>query len=162
MAVTNILILRFSQDLMVIDEELPDSLIDLMLSLAVAIMVVVLISLSANYFLAIIPIIILAVWILQKFYLRTSRQIRLLDLEAKSPLYSHFLESLNGLVTIRAFGWTEDFQENNLRLLDASQKPYYLLFCIQQWLALVLDLMVCRFLVKNKIPWVMHRKLCFS
>jgi ATP-binding cassette subfamily C (CFTR/MRP) protein 1 len=35
--------------------------------------------------------------------------MRLLDLEAKSPLYSHFLESLTGLVEIRAFGWSDNF-----------------------------------------------------
>lgn len=80
--------------------------------------------------------------VLQKYYLRTSRQIRLLDLEAKSPLYSHFIESLNGLVTIRAFGWAIPFQELNLSLLDVSQKPYYLLLCIQRWLSLILDLLV--------------------
>jgi ABC-type multidrug transport system fused ATPase/permease subunit len=68
--------------------------------------------------------------------------MRLLDLEAKSPLYSHFIESLSGLVTIRAFGWGTNFEEQNLALLDKSQKPYYLLFCIQRWLGLVLDLMV--------------------
>lgn len=79
---------------------------------------------------------------IQKYYLRTSRQVRLLDLEAKSPLYSHFIESLSGLATIRAFGWSDAFVEQNLALLDHSQKPFYLLFCIQRWLALVLDLMV--------------------
>jgi ATP-binding cassette subfamily C (CFTR/MRP) protein 1 len=68
--------------------------------------------------------------------------MRLLDLEAKSPLYSHFLESLSGLVTIRAFGWGENFQVQNHVFLDISQKPYYLLFCIQRWLALILDLLV--------------------
>lgn len=79
---------------------------------------------------------------MQKYYLRTSRQLRLLDLEAKSPLYSHFIESLSGLVTIRAFGWADKFCELNLKLLDISQKPYYLLFCIQRWLGLLLDLIV--------------------
>lgn len=63
-------------------------------------------------------------------------------MEAKAPLYTHFIESLSGLVTIRAFGWSEEFIQQNLVLLDASQKPYYLLFCIQRWLSLVLDLMV--------------------
>jgi len=33
-------------------------------------------------------------------------------------------------------------QEQNLTLLDTSQKPFYLLFCIQRWLALILDLLV--------------------
>lgn len=98
--------------------------------------------LSAGYFTAVIPPVILIVWVLQKYYLRTSRQIRLLDLEYKAPLYSHFIESLSGLTTIRAFGWETIFEERNHELLDTSQKPYYLMFCIQRWLALILDMLV--------------------
>lgn len=81
-------------------------------------------------------------YVLQKFYLRTSRQIRLMDLEAKAPLYSNFLETLSGLVTIRAFGWTSEMEKRNMAFLDASQRPFYLLYCIQRWLALVVDLLV--------------------
>lgn len=81
-------------------------------------------------------------YLLQKFYLRTSRQLRYLDLEAKSPLYTHFTETLAGGVTIRAFGWEACFIEESHRRLDASQRPFYLLFCIQRWLNLVLDFAV--------------------
>lgn len=63
-------------------------------------------------------------------------------LETKAPIYSHFIESLNGLITIRAFSWQEAYKNKMLTLLDISQKPYYLLFCIQRWLVLVLDLIV--------------------
>lgn len=45
-------------------------------------------------------------------------------------------------MTIRAFKWSDAFVEQNLTFLDNSQKPYYLLYCIQRWLSLVLDLMV--------------------
>lgn len=89
-----------------------------------------------------VPVLIITVWSLQHVYLRTSRQLRLLDIEAKSPLYSHFLESLSGLITIRAFGWEAQFQNKNAALLDNSQRPYYLLYCVQRWLTLVLDLIV--------------------
>ncbi|TGO08777.1 hypothetical protein BTUL_0192g00110 [Botrytis tulipae] len=133
---------RFSQDMSIIDGDLPYALVDLSLSIVQASMGAILMSLSAGYFAATIPVIGLTVWVLQKFYLRTSRQMRLLDLEAKSPLYSHFIETLSGLTTIRAFGWTEKFREQNLAFLDTSQKPYYLLFCIQRWLGLVLDILV--------------------
>ena len=78
---------------------------------------------------------------LQKFYVRTSQQIRLFDLEAKSPLFTQFLDLLQGLSTVRAFAWGARFIEKYLDLLDASQRPFYLLFCIQRWLGLVLDLM---------------------
>jgi hypothetical protein len=62
---------------------------------------------------------------LQKYYLRTSRQMRLLDLEAKSPLYSHFLESLTGLVEIRAFGWSNDFLVSQLVSLSSDEIKYH-------------------------------------
>jgi len=52
------------------------------------------------------------------------------------------MESLEGLSTIRAFGWENEFGKMNRDRLNNSQKPYYLLFCVQRWLALVLDLMV--------------------
>jgi ATP-binding cassette, subfamily C (CFTR/MRP), member 1 len=81
-------------------------------------------------------------YLLQKFYLRTSRQMRHLDLEAKSPLYTHFTETLGGLATVRAFGWKKSFLEDNHHLLNYSQKPYYLMYCIQRWLNVVLDLII--------------------
>jgi ATP-binding cassette, subfamily C (CFTR/MRP), member 1 len=91
---------------------------------------------------ATIPASVLALYLIQKYYLRTSRQLRLLDIEARSPLYQHFTETLEGLATIRSFGWQSSFNNTALQRLDDSQRPYYLLYCIQRWLNLVLDLMV--------------------
>lgn len=54
---------------------------------------------------------------------------------------THFLETINGLATIRAFGWSDFNQELSNELLDSSQRPDYLLKMIQSWLALVLDVM---------------------
>jgi ATP-binding cassette, subfamily C (CFTR/MRP), member 1 len=133
---------RFSQDLSLVDTELPLSLIQVCGPFCIAIIQIVFICISAAYFAAILPVVIAVLYFLQKYYLRTSRQIRLLDLEAKSPLYSHFLETVQGVTTIRAFGWQKEFANINLELLDQSQKPFYLMFCIQRWLALVLDLIV--------------------
>ncbi|KAL2069425.1 hypothetical protein VTL71DRAFT_14104 [Oculimacula yallundae] len=133
---------RFSQDMSVVDGELPFALVDLILASTRALMGAIFMCTSAGYFTLTMPVVGAAVWVVQKYYLRTSRQIRILDLEAKSPLYTHFIETLSGLPTIRAFNWSGSFISKNLALLDASQKPYYLLFCIQRWLALVMDLLV--------------------
>jgi ATP-binding cassette subfamily C (CFTR/MRP) protein 1 len=97
---------------------------------------------GSSYTACICPVLIIAVYFLQKFYLRTSRQMRFLDLEYRSPLYSHAAETFEGLSTIRAFGWQEAFIKTNLEHLDVSQKPSYLLYCIQRWLGLVLQLLV--------------------
>ncbi len=53
-----------------------------------------------------------------------------------------FLDTIQGLTTIRAFGWSQAFTQRGLSLLNESQKPLYLLFCVQRWLLLVLSLIV--------------------
>lgn len=85
-----------------------------------------------------IPFLILVLFLLQSYYLRTSRQVRRLAIEAKAPLYAHFLETIKGISRIHAFGWDEKFRETNLVLLHQSQRPVYMLFCIQHWISLVL------------------------
>jgi ABC-type multidrug transport system fused ATPase/permease subunit len=90
----------------------------------------------------VIPFGVIAVWTVQAFYLRTSRQVRILDLEAKAPLYAQFLETTEGLTTIRALHWQREFADHNAELLDASQKPFYTMQNIQQWLQVVLDLLM--------------------
>jgi len=88
----------------------------------------------------VIPFVILALYALQKICLLTSRQLRFLDLEARSPVFAHFLACLGGLSTIRAFGWSRAAQEIEIQRLDISQRPYYLLFRLQIRLKQVLDL----------------------
>jgi ATP-binding cassette, subfamily C (CFTR/MRP), member 1 len=105
-------------------------------------MSIILISLGSTYMASSIPIAIVTLYFVQRFYLRTSRQLRLLDLETKTPLYQHFTETLEGVETIRAFGWQEYFDRIALCRLNDSQRPYFLLYCIQRWLSLVLGLLV--------------------
>jgi ATP-binding cassette subfamily C (CFTR/MRP) protein 1 len=110
--------------------------------LANCIMSIALISVGSSYMASAIPVAIFALYWIQRFYLRTSRQLRLLDLETKTPLYQHFTETLEGVATIRAFGWQENFDQTALRKLNDSQRPYFQLYCIQRWLSLVLGLLV--------------------
>ncbi|TVY85161.1 ABC transporter [Lachnellula suecica] len=139
---TGVTINRFSQDLMLIDMELPLAALNTFATFVLCIAQMILIGVASIYAAISFPILLVALFFIQKFYLRTSRQLRLLDLEAKSPLYSQFMECLSGLATVRAFGWQQALEDKNRELLDESQKPFYLLFAVQRWLTLVLDLMV--------------------
>lgn len=84
---------------------------------------------------ACLPVIGLAFYFLQHFYLRTSRQLRLLEIEYKAPVYQALVETLNGLVTIRAFGWKEKYREKGLLATDNFRRPSYVLACVQCWLS---------------------------
>ncbi|ROW01307.1 hypothetical protein VMCG_05930 [Cytospora schulzeri] len=129
----------FSQDMTLIDGELPNALLNLALGAAMCLGMAAVIATSSPYLATCYPLLVLVLWMIQRFYLRTSRQLRLLDLEAKSPLYTHFLDTMKGLATFRAFGWIQDGIVKNSNLLDNSQRPAYLLAMIQRWLAFTLD-----------------------
>ncbi|QKX58862.1 uncharacterized protein TRUGW13939_05990 [Talaromyces rugulosus] len=139
---TGIIVNHFSQDMRLLDMTLPNAIISASFQLANTIWSFILTSIAVWYMVIPIPFLVGLVYGIQKFYLRTSRQLRLLDLETKAPLYSHFIESLSGLATLRAFGLSEAAFEKNFQLLDISQKPFYLLLCVQRWLTLVLDIVV--------------------
>ena len=55
---------------------------------------------------------------------------------------SHFIDTIKGLATIRAFGWVHENTHLNRVCLDTSQRPAYLLAIIQRWLGFVLRLIV--------------------
>lgn len=158
---------RFSQDLQLIDMELPVSALNtfasmclfsvltwfmvsiiltstfsVLIAFVLCIAQMALIGVASVYAAISFPIVLGALFFIQKYYLRTSRQLRFMDLEAKAPLYSQFNECLAGLATIRAFGWQKALEKKNRNLLDRSQKPFYLLFSVQRWLTLVLDMVV--------------------
>ncbi|KAI1774955.1 ABC transporter [Hypoxylon cercidicola] len=133
---------RFSQDMELVDMDLPLVMVNYT-STAVSIGIkIVILAIFSRYLGATIPLLGVTVYFLQRFYLQTSRQIRLLGIEARAPLYTHFGETTDGGATIRAFGWLPQYRRRNHELVDDSQRPVYLQSCIQQWLAFVLDLLV--------------------
>ncbi|KAF5018609.1 hypothetical protein F66182_9401 [Fusarium sp. NRRL 66182] len=132
----------FSQDMTLVDGALPASLIQFASDVAASLGMAGNLAASSPYLAASYLICFCFLYFVTKFYLRTSRQLRLLDLEAKSPLYQHFLESDNGIATIRAAGWAEEYLAQNQLLLDVSQRPAYLLAMVQRWLLFMLNTFV--------------------
>ncbi|KAK1596393.1 multidrug resistance-like protein [Colletotrichum navitas] len=131
---------RFSQDIGLIDRSLPLALVVSLASFFTCIGKAFLIA-SASWYIAIsFPVLILVFYYIQRAYLRTSRQLRLLDLEEKAPVYTHFLETLSGLPTLRVHSLTSPSIAHSHTLIDRSQRPFYNLLLTQQWLTLVLDL----------------------
>ncbi|KAM0171092.1 hypothetical protein ACHAPF_008462 [Botrytis cinerea] len=104
-------------------------------------MQVILLFVAQKWLTVSLPACMLVVYVVQKVYLRTSRQLRFLELEARAGVFSSFLESVEGLETIRSFGWSSAVIEDNITSVDNAQRPEFLLLCLQRWLNIVLDLL---------------------
>ncbi|KAH8899624.1 hypothetical protein GQ53DRAFT_873990 [Thozetella sp. PMI_491] len=132
----------FSQDMSIVDNDFGGQLANTVATGLAVLSQGTMIAASSPFVLIGYPGLVGLMWIVQRVYLRTSRQLRLLELETNGPLQEHFLETLTGLATIRAFGWTSQNIRANYDLLDASQRPRYLLTMLQRWLEIVLSLTV--------------------
>lgn len=138
------LLSRFSADLHLVDRQLAPAALSLATQagkLTVQAALLLLASRSPAVALSLPPS-ILVVWAVQRVYLRTSRRLRVLELDARGAAVSGLLEAVAGAPTARAFGWGPALASRGAEALDASQKPLYLLLCLQRWLGVVLDLLV--------------------
>ncbi|KAK9322975.1 P-loop containing nucleoside triphosphate hydrolase protein [Lipomyces orientalis] len=95
---------------------------------------------SANpaFILLVIPITFLYIFY-QKFYLRTSRELKRLESVSRSPIYAHFQESLNGVSTVRAYSQIRRFNRTNEYHIDFNNKAYYPSMIARRWLAIRLE-----------------------
>ncbi|KAI6361085.1 hypothetical protein MCOR25_006549 [Pyricularia grisea] len=139
---TGSLLNRFNQDLMFVDTRLPLDLFNTCSEMFVSIFQLVLVVVVSKEALAILPVVFGALYLIQKVYLRSSKQLRLLDLGWKADLHTKFGETAAGLSVIRANGWLGPMRGKFDEKLDRSQEPFYLLYMVQRWLQLVLNLVV--------------------
>jgi len=139
---TGELLNRFNQDLMFADGFLPINMFNTCTELFSSVFQIILIAIVSKEAFAVLPALAIALYLIQRVYLRTSKQLRHMDLEWKGALHTKFGETCSGLVTICANDWVEDMRHKFREKLDRSQEPFYLLYMVQRWLQLVLGLVV--------------------
>lgn len=132
---------RFSKDIDVVDICLPQALRLGLLFFFNVCGLIVAISLSNPHFVYVLFGFAVIYCVVQKFYIHTSRQLKRIESVTLSPLYSHFSESLAGLVTIRAFDKQQEFISQNSNKIDWNQKCTYSGIVANRWLSCRLETM---------------------
>ncbi|RPA87355.1 hypothetical protein BJ508DRAFT_357771 [Ascobolus immersus RN42] len=131
---------RFSSDVYRVDEVLPRCLNQLFSNTAKTIGTLTIITVATPPFVALIlPLGFIYLYI-QRYYLRTSRELKRLDSVTKSPIYAHFQESLGGISTIRAYGQQRRFESDNEWRIDSNLKAYFPSINANRWLAVRLEI----------------------
>ncbi|KAI0783557.1 P-loop containing nucleoside triphosphate hydrolase protein [Abortiporus biennis] len=132
---------RFSKDMDTIDNTLGDAMRMFASTLSNILGAVILIAIVLPWFLIAVCTIFTAYIWAAIFYRASARELKRLDALLRSSLYSHFSESLSGLATIRAYGESDRFIEENQRRVDIENRAYWLTWTNQRWLGIRLDFM---------------------
>uniref|UniRef100_A0A182T836 ABC transmembrane type-1 domain-containing protein n=1 Tax=Anopheles maculatus TaxID=74869 RepID=A0A182T836_9DIPT len=94
---------RFSKDVDILDNTLPITVSELNYCFFEVVATLVVICISTPIFAAVIVPIGILYYAVQRFYVATSRQLKRLESVSRSPIYSHFGETIQGVQTIRAY-----------------------------------------------------------
>ncbi|KAL1925489.1 uncharacterized protein VTP21DRAFT_372 [Calcarisporiella thermophila] len=130
---------RFAKDLEAVDAQLVVNWSGVLINAIAVSAVVVVIDYIAPWFLVISIIIALIYYWVGRMYIANSRELKRLDSVSRSPIYSHFGETLVGVATIRAFGEQSRFMNELLCRVENNLRPYYYLWCSNRWLSVRAD-----------------------
>ncbi|XP_065205454.1 multidrug resistance-associated protein 1-like [Planococcus citri] len=126
---------RFSKDIDVLDNKLPDEISNFIYSLGDVLFTLIIISYTTPTFAFFVFPISVVYYIVQRFYVTTSRQLKRLESISRSPIYSHFVETVSGAQSVRAYGLSEKFIKQSEEKVDFNMRSYYLNLVSNRWLA---------------------------
>ncbi|XP_072401345.1 multidrug resistance-associated protein 1 isoform X11 [Diabrotica undecimpunctata] len=131
---------RFSKDVEVVDDELPWYASDGSFCFFEVVGTLAVISYSTPVFILVIIPLCFIYYFMQRFYVATSRQVKRLESVSRSPIYSHFGESVSGAHAIRAYNQQERFIVESENKVDLNQICYYPGIISNRWLAVRLEM----------------------
>ena len=125
---------RFSKDLDTVDMSLRFTFRFMINQFFRTIVSIVILCIETPIFLVVsVPIGLLYVYI-QKLYIATSRQLKRLESTTRSPIYSHFSETVQGVSSVRAYGLAEKFIKECHRRIDLNNSCFYPSVAATRWL----------------------------
>ncbi|XP_072401346.1 multidrug resistance-associated protein 1 isoform X12 [Diabrotica undecimpunctata] len=131
---------RFSKDVEVVDDDLPWYASDGSSCFFEVVGTLAVISYSTPVFILVIIPLCFIYYFMQRFYVATSRQVKRLESVSRSPIYSHFGESVSGAHAIRAYNQQERFIVESENKVDLNQICYYPGIISNRWLAVRLEM----------------------
>jgi ABC-type multidrug transport system fused ATPase/permease subunit len=128
---------RFASDMQEIDKNAMEEFGSTLACFFSVASIVLVISYTAPYLIiGLVPVSALS-WFIGQLYLNASRELKRLDSVSKSPIYSHFTESVNGVSTIRAFGAQKRFVAESGRRVDCCNRAHFNLWVANRWFNIV-------------------------
>ncbi|XP_068007071.1 ATP-binding cassette sub-family C member 3 isoform X2 [Melanerpes formicivorus] len=133
---TGRIINRFSKDIYVIDEVLPHTILMALSTFFSSLSTLIVILASTPLFAVVVVPLAVLYFFVQRFYVATSRQLKRLESVSRSPIYSHFSETVTGASVIRAYRRVKSFIDINDLKVDENQRSYYPGIVSNRWLGI--------------------------
>merc|ERR1740129_232862 len=130
---------RCLKDIAQIDDGMADAIVNLAQGLLDALAAIVVLAATAPWSLVGVPPFCFGYWIVLRIYRWPARDLKRLEAAGRSPLLSHYSDSVRGTATIRTYGHTRRFMCKNLDQIDAVARAFYTYWGVRSWNAMALE-----------------------
>ncbi|KAF9282831.1 hypothetical protein BGZ68_005732 [Mortierella alpina] len=130
----------FARHLYVVDEVLPDAVLQMLQYLPLAIGTTVLVIVIVPWSAIVVAVLLALVWALIHFSSYTDERLKAMEAMTKGPIFAHMAATLDGLFSIRVYGAEQRFDSFNLGKIDDNHKALFAMMQVRSWLALYIDL----------------------
>ena len=130
---------RFSKDVDVLDSTMPMILRGWITCLLNVIATFLVIMYTTPIAIIFICLVLVGYLFVQRVYVASSRQLKRLESVSKSPIYSHFGETISGASMIRAYGLKDQFIKESQLRVDKNHRAAFAGIVSNRWLAIRLE-----------------------
>ncbi|VDL80145.1 unnamed protein product [Nippostrongylus brasiliensis] len=130
----------YSLDVDCLDDAIPRSMTAFVRTLIASVEIVAVIVWTTPISTTVLAPLFAIYFVFLRFYVSTSRQLKRLESASRSPIYSHFQESIQGAASIRAYKLVDEFVRESERRVDENLATYYPSIVANRWLAVRLEL----------------------
>ncbi|KAJ3306009.1 hypothetical protein HDV03_000546 [Kappamyces sp. JEL0829] len=134
------LVNRFSKDIKDIDMEVAQFSSDFLANAVrvVALLAVILVVTPASL-IGLFPVTFIYMFV-GKRYLFAARELKRMESNTRSPIFSHFSETLQGTAVIRSYSAESRFLDSLYEKIDINNKSFSLIWILNRWLGIRIDL----------------------
>ncbi|KAG8247924.1 Canalicular multispecific organic anion transporter 1 [Homalodisca vitripennis] len=136
---TGRLVNRFGKDVDTVDSVLPLTMTQALAGSVTVIATLGVIVWSTPIFASVILPVGLLYYFVQKMYVATSRQLKRIEAVSRSPIYSHFSETISGASSIRAYGVENRFMKTLEEKVDENTACLFPSLVSNRWLGVRLE-----------------------
>ncbi|KAL7557087.1 hypothetical protein ACA910_009910 [Epithemia clementina (nom. ined.)] len=137
---------RFSADIGITDDMLPQTLFEVLVTLFIVFGAVVTTLTTLPFALVVLPFLVWYFARIRRIFVTSTRELKRLEGLARSPIFAMLSEALSGIATIRASGYIPYFQKKFREAHDAHTRIFFAFIACSRWIGFRMDSIVVMFL----------------
>lgn len=130
---------RFSKDQALVDEILPYTAKQLLEAAFTGLGSLLIMAILIPWFLPALPPFIVMFLYFKRQYATVSCELKRLEAISRSPIYAYFAQTLQGIVSVRAYGIQSEARRQFMSLIDSNHRSYILFVHVARWMGMRLD-----------------------